>query len=211
MNEFVESCRREWKRLRVPSPVADDMAAELAADLADAAADGATLEDVLGPASSDARAFAAAWARERGVVGASRTPRGALAALVAVVLAAVIAGALLAVGHTKPSTHAPNLVGLSQAAAARRAAGAGLTLAVVHPKPFRSGTLTIESVSPSGTPTVAYSPTVTAGRSSSYTIIFSPTNTPGLPVGRIVAQLPSAGVRVRRGDSVQVILDSPFP
>ncbi len=68
MNQFVEQCRREWKRLRVPDPVADEMAAELTADLDEAAAEGASPEEVLGSAASDPRSFAAAWAAERGVV-----------------------------------------------------------------------------------------------------------------------------------------------
>lgn len=68
MNQFVEECRREWKRLRVPDPVADEMAAELTADLDEAAAEGASPEEVLGSAASDPRSLAAAWAAERGVV-----------------------------------------------------------------------------------------------------------------------------------------------
>ena len=38
MNEFVEECRREWNRLGVPDPVANEMAAELEADLEEAEA-----------------------------------------------------------------------------------------------------------------------------------------------------------------------------
>jgi hypothetical protein len=68
VNQFVEECRQEWKRLRVPDPVADEMAAELTADLDEAAAEGASPEEVVGRAASDPRSFAAAWAAERGVV-----------------------------------------------------------------------------------------------------------------------------------------------
>jgi hypothetical protein len=68
VNQFVEECRREWKRLRVPDPVADEMAAELTADLDEAAAEGASPEEVLGSAASDPHSFAAAWAAERGVL-----------------------------------------------------------------------------------------------------------------------------------------------
>ena len=68
MNEFVEECRREWKRLHVPDPVANEMAADLEADLAEAEADGSSPEEVLGTGAFDARSFAAAWATERGVV-----------------------------------------------------------------------------------------------------------------------------------------------
>jgi hypothetical protein len=67
VSQFVEECRREWKRLRVPSTIADEMANDLTADLAEAEADGATAEDVLGTGASDPRAFAAAWASERGI------------------------------------------------------------------------------------------------------------------------------------------------
>jgi hypothetical protein len=68
VNDFVEHCRREWKRLRVPDAVADEMAAELAADLQEAAAEGASPEEVLGSGASDPRSFAASWAAERAVI-----------------------------------------------------------------------------------------------------------------------------------------------
>jgi hypothetical protein len=101
VSQFVEECRREWKRLRVPSTIADEMANDLSADLAEAEADGATAEDVLGSGASDPRAFAAAWASERGI---ARTPRSdrlrkrwlLLLAVPAVALLVLIAGAVLA-------------------------------------------------------------------------------------------------------------------
>jgi hypothetical protein len=68
MSEFVEECRREWRRLRVPDPIANEMAADLEADLAEAAAEGASAEQVLGSGAFDPRAFAASWATERGIV-----------------------------------------------------------------------------------------------------------------------------------------------
>jgi hypothetical protein len=68
VNQFVEECRSEWKRLGVPDPVADEMAADLAADLEEADAEGASPEEVLGSGAFDARSFAAAWAVERGLV-----------------------------------------------------------------------------------------------------------------------------------------------
>lgn len=67
MNEFVEECRREWRRLGVPDPVANEMAADLTADLEEAAAEGATAEDVLGNSAFDPRRFAASWATAQGV------------------------------------------------------------------------------------------------------------------------------------------------
>jgi hypothetical protein len=69
VNEFVDECRREWRRLGVPDPVANEMAADITADLQEAEADGGTPEDVLGNSAFDPRRFAAAWATARGVTG----------------------------------------------------------------------------------------------------------------------------------------------
>lgn len=68
MSEFVEECRREWRRLGVPDPVANEMAADLEADLEEAEAEGVSAEEVLGSGAFDPRSFAAAWAAERGVI-----------------------------------------------------------------------------------------------------------------------------------------------
>src|SRR5213078_3798596 len=68
VNEFVEECRREWKRLGVPDPVANEMAADLEADLGEAEAEGVSAEEVLGSGAFDPRSFAGSWAAERGVV-----------------------------------------------------------------------------------------------------------------------------------------------
>jgi ABC-2 type transport system ATP-binding protein len=65
--EFVEECRREWKRLGVPDPIANEMAADLTADIEEAEAEGGSAEDVLGNSLFDPRRFAAAWAGARGV------------------------------------------------------------------------------------------------------------------------------------------------
>ncbi len=67
MNQFVEECRREWRRLGVPDPVANEMAADLTADLEEAESEGGSPEDVLGNSAFDPRRFAAAWAAARGV------------------------------------------------------------------------------------------------------------------------------------------------
>src|SRR5580698_6087140 len=69
VNEFVDECRREWRRLGVPDPVANEMAADLTADLEEAQAEGGSAEDVLGNGAFDPRRFAAAWATARGVTG----------------------------------------------------------------------------------------------------------------------------------------------
>jgi hypothetical protein len=98
VSEFVEECRREWKRLRVPRPIADEMADDLTADLQEAEADGASVEEVLGSGASDPRAFAAAWASERGIIPRRwthrlRRPR-LLTAIALVVLAFVLVTAV---------------------------------------------------------------------------------------------------------------------
>jgi hypothetical protein len=107
VNEFVEECRREWKRLGVPEPVANEMAADLTADLREAEEEGGTPEDVLGSAAFDPRAFAAAWALERGVTQTVQPPstqppstpgrrHRSTAAIVAFALVAVTGAVLLA-------------------------------------------------------------------------------------------------------------------
>jgi hypothetical protein len=102
VNDFVDECREEWKRLGVPDIVAGEMAAELVADLEEAAAEGATAEDVLGGAV-DPRELAAAWAAERGVI-ASRAPDAGrrrravrLPAAIAALAVLAIAGAVLVI------------------------------------------------------------------------------------------------------------------
>jgi hypothetical protein len=102
VSEFVEECRREWKRLRVPGAIADEMAGDLTADLEEAEADGASVEEVLGSGASDPRAFAAAWAKERGIVRprwSARLPKprllvGILIAFALFVLLAVVGAGL---------------------------------------------------------------------------------------------------------------------
>ena len=104
MSEFVEECRREWKRLRVPDPVANEMAADLAADLTEAESEGVSVEEVLGSGAFDPRSFAASWAAERGVIpqappmSRDRIPRRSRmrAAIAAFALIAII-GAVLAI------------------------------------------------------------------------------------------------------------------
>lgn len=102
MNRFVKECRREWKRLRVPDAVANEMAADLTADLEEAEAEGASIEDVLGNSAFDPRSFATSWAAERGVseppIGPTTSsqrwlPLAAIAALAATAVALV--GALM--------------------------------------------------------------------------------------------------------------------
>ena len=75
MSRFVEECQKEWSRLGVPEATANEMAADLETDLAEAQADGLSPEEVLGNGYFDARSFAASWARERGLVNATRDIR----------------------------------------------------------------------------------------------------------------------------------------
>jgi hypothetical protein len=96
VNEFVEECRREWKRLGVPDPVANEMALELEADLDEAEAEGVSSEEVLGSGAFDPRSFAAAWATERGLVQRT-SPNGHGYPLRARTIAAIGAFALIAV------------------------------------------------------------------------------------------------------------------
>ena len=67
MNEFIEECRREWRRLGVPDPIANEMAADLSADIEEAKSEGGSAEDVLGNSAFDPRRFAGSWAVARGV------------------------------------------------------------------------------------------------------------------------------------------------
>lgn len=110
MSDFVEQCRREWRRLNVPGPLAEEMAADLTSDLEEAEAEGVSAEELLGSSASDPRSFAASWAAERGIIpgcpargGANRRP---LFLVVFTVLAAItvsIATLLLLTGEPKVS------------------------------------------------------------------------------------------------------------
>ncbi|HVM58032.1 MAG TPA: hypothetical protein VMT74_11235 [Gaiellaceae bacterium] len=110
MSDFVEECRREWRRLGVPDPLAEEMAADLASDLGEAEAEGVSVEEFLGSSVLDPRSFAATWAAERGVIpeppgrGSDRRTPFALVAFTAVAVTAVIVAALLlATGEPKLS------------------------------------------------------------------------------------------------------------
>jgi hypothetical protein len=150
VSDFVEECRREWKRLHVRGPVANEMAAELAADLREAEVEGASPEELLGDAAFDPQAFARSWAQERGLVADSlpserRRLRLALllAAAAVVVGGGIAAGVLLARSPSQSRTPTavaptttvavtgvPNLIGLKQAEATAAARAAGLTVTI---------------------------------------------------------------------------------
>ena len=135
MSEFVEECRREWRRLRVPDPIANEMAADLTADLEEAEAEGGSPEDVLGNSAFDPRRFAAAWAQARGVAGppvleAPRRWRTPVAIAVALLLGlvAMLAAVALLVG----------VRGHSFSVAVRRAAVSAGPMQIFGPGPARS-------------------------------------------------------------------------
>jgi hypothetical protein len=114
MSDFVAECRREWKRLRVPEAVADEMAADLAADLSEAAAEGVSPKEVLGAGANDPRSFAASWALERGLIE-SRPPKSGLrtrsvllAAIALLSAAAIAAGVAMILAAPSASTSQPD-------------------------------------------------------------------------------------------------------
>ena len=120
MSDFVEQCRREWKRLGVSDPLADEMAADLASDLNEAEADGVSVQELLGGSAFDPPSFAAAWAAERGIIPDSQTTDRRrplfLTAFTAIsAIAVIVAAALLLTGEPKltlatSGTRPPHLV-----------------------------------------------------------------------------------------------------
>lgn len=133
MSEFIDECRREWRRLGVPDPVANEMAADLTADLEEAEAEGGSPEDVLGNSVFDPRRFAAAWATARGVTGPPPAPDRpspwrppvAFALTVLLGLVTAVAALMLLVGRS----------GTSIAVAARRFAAAPGPFRLLRPGP----------------------------------------------------------------------------
>jgi hypothetical protein len=108
MRDFVEQCRGEWRRLGVPDPLADEMAADLASDLEEAETEGVSTEEFLGSSAFDPRSFAASWAAERGIIpepaGEGNARRRPLALVTFTALAAfalVVAALLLLTGQPK--------------------------------------------------------------------------------------------------------------
>jgi len=109
VHEFVEECRVEWRRLGVPDPIANEMAADLTADIEEAEAEGGSAEDVLGDSVFDPRRFAASWAGACGVTNPERAgsaPRRwpILAVTAAAFFALLTLGAaVLLLGHRSAS------------------------------------------------------------------------------------------------------------
>jgi hypothetical protein len=109
MSDFVEQCRGEWRRLGVPDPLAEEMAADLASDLKDAEADGVSAEELLGSSVFDPRSFAASWAAERGIIpapptrGRARRPLFLVAFTALAAIAVIVAAVLLLTGQPRVS------------------------------------------------------------------------------------------------------------
>jgi hypothetical protein len=109
VSDFVEQCRREWRRLGVSDPLAEEMATELASDLSEAEAEGVSAQEFLGRSAFDPPSFAATWAAERGIIPrqqpsratARRRPVFLTAFTGAAAIALIVAGALLLTGEPK--------------------------------------------------------------------------------------------------------------
>ncbi|HEY1479185.1 MAG TPA: hypothetical protein VGF46_04115 [Gaiellales bacterium] len=119
MSDFVDQCRREWRRLGVPPDLADEMAAELASDLEEAEGEGISANDLLGSrSSSDARSFAASWATERGIIpsalGSAKVHRRPLVLIAFTAVAAIallFAALALLTGQPQVSVDAARATG----------------------------------------------------------------------------------------------------
>jgi hypothetical protein len=141
VNQFVEECRREWKRLRVPDRVANEMAADLAADLEEAESEGASAAELLGSGAPDARSFSASWAAERGVIPPPSlrhrlfSRSRVLAATAALTVIAAIGAALVI--FASPDASAPTAaIGVPPEFAASRAPAGIAALRVPPPRIF---------------------------------------------------------------------------
>jgi hypothetical protein len=176
VSEFVDACRREWRRLGVPEPAANEMAADLAADLKEAEQDGVTAEEVLGSGAFDPRAFAASWASERGLVPAQRRDRMrdhrlllALLGLVVLLAAAGLTTGLLVNSRSHHSSPVdgttsprptrtvlamPNLIGLGENEAKSAAQAAGLQVRITTRARTGTATGTVLSQTPTAGATV---------------------------------------------------------
>ena len=108
MSDFVQQCRTEWRRLGVPDPPAEEMAADLASDLEEAEADGVSAEEFLGSSVLDPRSFAGSWAAERGIIpvqpsraNARRRPLVLVAFTALAATTLIVAALLLLTGQPK--------------------------------------------------------------------------------------------------------------
>lgn len=147
MTAYVEECRKEWRRLRVPTSLADEMASELESDLAEAEADGVTAAEMLG--ESDPRRFAATWAVERGLIEEPQPTKhrtrfwlglaGAFVVmffLVMLLVGGLFATATVSLPRTRApqpqtvATELPSFGGMRACAAVRKASRMGYTVRI---------------------------------------------------------------------------------
>jgi hypothetical protein len=159
VNDFVEQCRREWKRLGVPDSVAEEMATELTADLNEAEADGVSARELLGNAATDPRSLAASWAHERAVIAlagsTARLPRRTLilVAIAALTIITALGAGLVLLASPQASAR--------QAASSALLPGTGPTaIRVIAPPPIspdgllrwsaRDGLVTVTPIGGSG-------------------------------------------------------------
>lgn len=148
MSEFVDECRREWRRLGVADPTANEMAADLTADLDEAEAEGGSPEDVLGNSAFDPRRFAASWAAARGVTGPPTPERPSpWRSPVAVGLTALAGVLAIGSGLALLSGRSARAVAFAGPVAIRRIAAGGGSIRFISP-----GSIRIALPAPAGPP-----------------------------------------------------------
>jgi hypothetical protein len=191
VSEFIAECRREWRRLGVPEPAANEMAADLTADLKEAEQDGVSAEEVLGSGAFDPRAFAASWASERGLVPIGwrsriREHRHLTTAVVFVVLlaaAGVTAGFLISWHHSRPA--------IADVGTARQPTVTARSLAI----PDVHGLQQDEAIS--------------VARAAGFQVRISVQATRRQPAGSVLSQSPAAGTTVALGSTVVFVVARP--
>jgi hypothetical protein len=141
MSDFVERCRQEWRRLGVPDPLAEEMAADLASDLSEAEADGVSAEELLGSSFFDPSSFAATWAAERGIIpepprrATRRRPLVLVAFTALAAITMIVAALLLLTGNPKVSlarTTSPHFLPAPAGSVRPFFGGPGRPVEVVH-------------------------------------------------------------------------------
>jgi hypothetical protein len=194
MSEFVEDCRREWRRLGVPNPAANEMAADLAADLKEAEQNGVSAEEVLGEGAFDARAFAASWASERGLVPDSqhdrlRNHRMLVTATVALLaVAGVTVGAVLAFNHSSPRP------------------------AITNVGTARQPTQTFAPIAVPDLHGLRQEQAIAVAQSAGLQVEITVRAQKGVPAGTVLDQRPSPGTTVARGSTLALMIArSPKP